>query len=57
MKVLLILFILNGPMVVPQSIVEMPGWGECLTEARRVNADMTVPVMAACIETPNSLGA
>jgi hypothetical protein len=57
MKVSLILFILNGPMMMPQGIVEMPGWDECRTEARRVNADKTVPIMAACIELPNSLGA
>jgi len=57
MKVSLILFILNGPMMMPQGIVEMPGWDECRTEARRVNADKTVPIMAACIELPNSLAA
>ena len=57
MTVSLILFILNGPMMLPQGIIEMPGWSECRTEARRVNADRTVPILAACIELPNSLGA
>jgi len=57
MTVSLILFILNGPMMLPQGIIEMPGWSECRTEARRVNADRTVPILAACIELPDSVGA
>ena len=57
MKVSLILFILNGPVMVPQGIVEMPGWDECRVEASRVNADRTVPILAACIELPDRLGA